>query len=127
MSRVDERIEALREELEACRGYGTGNRYSDELKSRVLELMRDLHEAGISQRVACARLGLRTWRISLWQQARVEKTSAAQLVPVQVVPTVRQQIAPGRAQPCLSVEGPHGIRIEGLDIESLAELIRRLA
>jgi transposase-like protein len=127
MSRVDERIEALREELQACQGYGTGNRYSDELKSRVLELMGDLRDSGISQRVACARLGLRTWRIGLWQQARVAKPSAGQLVPVQVLPTVRHQAEPRRAQPCLSVEGPHGLRIEGLDVESLAELIRRLA
>ena len=60
---------------------------------------------------------------SLRQWATSASEAPERFRPVEMV---QDKAAPARATPALVVHGPGGLRIEGLDVESLAVLLRRL-
>lgn len=99
----------------------TGTRYSAAFRAEVVTLAR----GRIADDVAVARiardLGLRPKTLTLWlRQTPVSKLRAVRVEsdprPATVVPEIR---------PVVVIPG--GLRIEGLDLESVAKLVRSLA
>jgi len=110
LKKLKERVDAL--------GEGRSRRYSDTMKVELLDAVGVLRERGESwDRVADA-LGvscetLRRW----WHESRGDR--GTRLVPVQVAHTSAGNVG--------VVVTPSGMRVEGLDVAAMAELLRALA
>lgn len=107
---------ALRAELAGMERRGRGHRYPPELRTRVLAYAATQRADGVTPKEVGDELGM-DWRtVKRW----IEKEH---------VPGFEQVIVHDDAQkPAgrLVVHGPGGVRIEGLDLDTLAELLRKL-
>ncbi|MGC4114802.1 MAG: hypothetical protein QM765_49325 [Myxococcales bacterium] len=116
---VKQRAERVRQQREQF-GHASGLRpLPEELRQEAVACYRALLATGESAQAAADRLGLGALTLGRW--SRRERALLAPVVvedePVAAVPV------PSR----LVVHGPRGLRIEGLDVAELAELLRRLA
>ena len=91
-------------------------RYSTELRRQLVQLVRAYPERSVSSIAAEVDVAWKTLDSFVRSAARVRGA----MVPVQVV----AERTPGER---LRVRGPHGIVVEGLDLEGLATLIRALS
>jgi transposase len=117
----DDDVEAkeLREQLATIERRGRGRPYPPELRARVASYLVKRRAAGATLVGVGTELGM-SWRtVERWSSPKPRASRATSLVrPVAI-----------RAPPTPSavvVHGPRGVRIEGLDVASLAELIARL-
>ena len=108
---------AIREAVREWGQRGPGRRYPAELKRRGEVYLRARRDAGATTSAAARELGLRRHTLESWCGS-LSLERPAQFLPVSVVemPTAG-----------LVVHGPRGLRIEGLDVAGVAELVRRLA
>ena len=97
---------------------GPGLRYPRDLRRMALEYLRARRAAGAATSTVAAELGLGCGTLERWADESREHDGPV-FVPVQVEPTPA-------AAPIL-VHSPSGLRIEGLDVAALADLLRRLA
>lgn len=105
----------LRERL---RAHGAAHRrhpYPPELRAEVLAFVAAQERGGASFSGACRALGLGPQTVAAWRAQR-------SFVPVSI-PVTTAQSAPRE----LLVHGPAGLRIVGLDLDSLAALLRKLS
>lgn len=108
MSKRDE----IKTAVEGLERRGRGNAYPKTLRDEIIAYTRQQREAGVTLVTIGSELGV-PWRsLSRWT-ARVRRKRFARV----------ELSVPVRA---LVVHGPHGIRIDGLDIDGVAELVRRL-
>jgi transposase len=127
----NEALAALRSELSQTRATrkGCGWAYSQEVRSRALEYVGRRRAEGIAVTRIAVELGIPHQTLEYWLNGRKPKPVLVKgaLLPVtldgEVVEPVERVSAPG----AWVVHGPGGLRIEGLDVAALAELIRRLA
>ncbi len=106
----------LRRAVEQAGGCGRGKRFPDELKQRMLSYMGARRSAGAKLREIADEVGI-SWRtVSRWLLHR--RVDRVDFNAVHVA--AEQRLAD------IVVRGPHGIRVEGLGLDDLAELIRRL-
>ena len=105
----------LRRAVEQLEGRGRRRRFPKPLRSKLISYIRRRREAGCSMKDIGDEIGLSFKTVSRWLTVKSEPTSFRR---VQVV----------REQPrgALTVHGPHGVRVEGMAVEDLAELLRRL-
>lgn len=115
----------LRAALSRVRGHGRGRRYSKRLQRRVVEHYRMRTLEGLSNRQIAAELGIPWETIHRWNKeladSSIVPTQSPTFTPVEVLdsaPPVRSTLV---------VRGPAGLYIEGLDVDALAELVRRLS
>ena len=101
-------------------GSGPRNRYTAALCAQAVEYGRTRHEEGASLEAAARELGIS--RKALWKWS-TEASAATDFHRVEVVPDKPQASRTGSR---LVLHGPGGVRVEGLDVESLAELLRRM-
>jgi len=103
----------LRQAIEKLEGRGRGKRYPTELRDRILGYV----EARISDGVTLEKIGeeiAMSWRtLSRW---RSERRGGFKKVEVAV-----------ETKKTVTVHGPCGVRVDGLDLDETAELIRRLS
>ena len=111
-------IKVLREKLEEDRG--RGGRTPPALQAIVVRFSEDRHKAGASIKAISNELGISVHTLSYWRSVHRRQPTAA-LAKVKVVRAAEQ---PDR--PEITVHGPRGMRIEGLSLLQLAELIARL-
>jgi transposase-like protein len=105
----------LRRRLSKARSGGRG-RYPAELREAVLAYARRAKQRGKSGAKVASELGMSVQTLQYWRAATRRK---GQITPVTIV----AERAPERE---LMVEcGP--VRIRGLDLEAVAELLKRLA
>jgi hypothetical protein len=106
------RVEAIREAISKLGRRGRGNAYPKEFRVEVVAYARARRAAGIPIESIGDELGM-PWRtIRRWMPPVRNK----RFRPIEVVEARRD----------LAVHGPHGLRIEGLDLDGVAELLRRL-
>jgi hypothetical protein len=90
-----------------------------ELKREALEYVAARREQGATEETAAAEINLSALTISRWRRERA--SSSPRFLPV----VIEQPSAEAVRQ--LVVHGPCGLRVEGLDIDGLAALVRRLS
>ena len=98
-----------------CRG--PGRRYPAELRRRGAEYLRARQAAGAPLSAILRELGMRRETLAGWA-VPPEPEARPRFVPVTVMEAPAGRIV---------VHGPGGVRIEGLDVAALADLLRRLA
>ena len=90
----------------------------EQLQSRAIVLRR---EGGLAADAIAERLGVSQSTVSRWLAGRSQEAGFVQVSVVTDAP----EPAPAHAVPVLVAPG--GYRVEGLDVASLADLLRRLA
>ena len=110
---VIQELRSLRLEREALGRRGRGRPYPDAFAARVQKVAA---AGGLERRQLRRELRVSDKTLAKWLP---QPAPVARLVPVEVSP-------PSVRSPFV-VHGPAGLRIEGLDLDSLAELLRRLA
>jgi transposase len=101
---------------------GARRRYSKGLRERILGYIEERHGEGISRTRACDELGLDWGNVHRWKTGRDPRsTTSFRRVRVIAAP---DPVAARAAQ--LVVHGPRGLRVEGLDVEGVVDLLRRL-
>ncbi|MBU6427517.1 MAG: transposase [Elusimicrobia bacterium] len=88
--------------------------YSPEQKAALVSQIRQLREAGVSFKDVAGRLGVHENSCYRWMREMPE----APFRPVEIVTAT--------APPSLSLVAPSGHRIDGLDVETAAQLLRAL-
>lgn len=91
--------------------------YPEKLKKLALAALSEAEERGLGATSVARELGIHADTLRSWRDAASPATA---LVPVRVIESRTEQSS-------LVVIAAGGLRIEGLDIAGLAELIRRLA
>jgi len=100
---------------------GPGRRYPEALKSEVLAYLAERRRTGRGLATTSSELGIPERSIKLWAGAP-RASSAPAFVTMAV--TEAREVSPASR---IVVHAPGGVRIEGLDVASLADLLRRLA
>lgn len=117
---LEKRTEELRQEVDRGGARRQGRHLDEALRRAIVEHAVKCHEAGITWAHVAKGVGITEWTLSLWRKA-YPQTQRATFLPVAVVDS------PQRLQTPLVVHGPAGLRIEGLELDGVVELIRRLA
>jgi transposase len=86
-------------------------------RGEVVRVVERAHASGMAYSAICEVLGVEEARVHRWRWQ--ERSSRSALVAVQVAEAA--QVAG------LIVHGPRGLRIEGLSVRELAELLRGLS
>jgi DNA invertase Pin-like site-specific DNA recombinase len=117
---LDREIAELRAHVERqqAKGAPTRTRYSQEFRQRVLALVRERQAQGLSIRGVARAVGLKETTVQRWLQAGPQNAGLRQVV-LEAEPTTSN-----RFDRLVVFAGP--LRIEGLDLASLSELVRRL-
>lgn len=117
---LDGEGEALRAELDGLGQTGPSRRYPEDLKRRIVSWVTTRRAAGMSSTEVEEGLGIPWTSLSKWMRERPTRPSSPtpKLKPVTVVET-RTSVRP-------ILKTPGGFVVEGLDIEGMAVLLRRL-
>ncbi len=127
-------VERLRKAIEASRAAWQGPRWrcSTCLRKEIVDYARHEVDAGVSVRATASQLGVSNTTLTRWLE-EVEQTSTFR--PVQIAAasgTTAGQIAHSpvvteqETSRVLVLVSPGGYRVEGLDVEQLAQLLSRL-
>lgn len=119
-------VRRIRKQLEAARQRSAGRtQYPSELKAEVVVAAAALQDAGSSRQAASRELGLNPVTLSEWQRKAASEDDGpdASMLPVAVI--TEREVLHNAQHPV--VHGPLGVRVEGLDVEGVADLLRRLA
>lgn len=111
-------LATLRAEIEGLGPKSPSRRFPEQLKARLAGWARARRAAGIATAEIEQRLGIPWTSLAKWMAPSVRAPPSPKLRPVQVA------TAGEGAQPILRTAG--GYIVEGLDIEGLALLLRRL-
>ena len=124
--RMEERAAAIRAEIAALPGRrGPGNPYPKELRERIVEYCRVRRKQRISIPKISSELGIGIPTLRNWTSSKDTpgvKMASAGFERLEVIDAPTNSITRQ-----FVVRGPAGLCIEGLDIDTLAELIRRLS
>jgi transposase len=121
---IAKRAEGFREAVGKLGQRGRTTPYPKELRDEAVDYARERREQGATWSLAARELGIGIDSLTNW--ARLAGRGA-------VKPEFRQvalkqgEVAVGVTGSALVVHGPGGVRVEGLDVAGLAELLRRLA
>ncbi len=94
---------------------GQGRRYPEALKREAVEYLAERRSVGRGIDTAAAELDVPSNTLRIW--AATPRTASTAFVPVKIVGEGSRIV----------LHGPGGIRVEGLDVATLADLLRRLA
>jgi transposase len=115
-------VSELRAALSAAERKGAGRPYPEELREAAVTYFRHRREQGARAHDVEAELGVSGISLSRWSRR-----------PTSLRPSFRQvEIVEAHPEPSAScsvfvVHGPGGVRIEGMAVAEVAELLRRLS
>jgi len=115
------RAERIRTAVRGLGKRGPGRRYPEALKREVLAYLAERRKAGRGHATVAVELGIPERSIKLWSEAP-RPSGAPTFVAMTLGPAASDAPAPR-----IVVHGPAGVRVEGLDVATLADLLRRLA
>src|SRR2546426_8986218 len=101
---------------------GPATRYPKQLRRQALAYASRRRAAGHSLKSIARGLGLRPQLLFYWQK----KASSNRLRRVKIAPVQDTRATPVETGPVVLVT-PRGLRVEGLDVNRLAELLRALS
>lgn len=116
---IEKQAADFRKQVAARAEVGPRLRYTPQMREQALAYARFRHAAGVSIAQIAGELRLRTATLSAWMQAGPAAPAFCKVEVVSDPQTVEHRP--------LVVHGPSGLRIEGLDIAGLSELLRSLA
>ena len=108
--------EQLREAIQAS-GRGRMRRYSPRLKSEIMDHVAQERDRRVAMTSIAEQLGVSLDTLYTWQR-EARRESAPGFVKLEIAPPIAEPIA---------VHGPAGVRVSGLSISQLAELLLALA
>ena len=107
---------------ETTRSRGRGCGYPAAVRAEVLAYVRVRQREGLSTYAIAKELGTRDSMLSRWLDK--DPTTA----PFRAIAVVEAPPSPAHAPvPGLTLHGPGGLRVEGLDVDTLVRLCRKLA
>lgn len=123
----EQQAEGLRGDIARLEQRGRGRRYPEAVQQRAVEYYWARRVEGAAVAEIGPELGLSWKTVHRWAKDRPKPTmnaltSSAGFEQVQLLEAPR---AASRAS--ITVKGPRGLCIEGLDLDMLAELLRRLS
>jgi transposase-like protein len=89
-------------------------RYPSELRRRIVEHVRERRAAGMLLNDIAREIGISSTLLHRWDLTLVRKFRRVEL-----------SAAPSSSARCL-LHAPHGVRVEGLTLDDLVEVLRRL-
>ena len=113
---VDKLAADFRLATRRLRSRGPGRRYPASMRQKAEDYLRARRQAGVPVGLIARELGLGGGTLARW--ARRRRSVSAAFVPVRVA---------AAAVGGFIVHAPGGLRIEGLEVVALADLVRRLA
>ncbi len=116
---VEKLLAKFRAEVRRAGPRGAGRRYPPAARQLAMEHVRRRRADGTSVEAISRELGVKRHTLVAWT-AMHEDSAALRFVPVSIVgdaPTPSRIVVPG----------PGGVRVEGLDLAGVADLLRRLA
>ncbi len=119
---MDDRVRRIRAEISRLR-HGrppTAVRYPSALRQHVTAIARRRRAAGANVPAIAREMGVAPWTLALW----LRTPSAAVIRAVDVGPEAPRHSALAVAGPVLIT--PEGIRVEGLDPDTLVAVLRAL-
>jgi hypothetical protein len=124
--RMKEEAAAIRAEVGALVGRrNRGNPYPEELRRRAIEYFRARRKQRISPAKISVELGIGIPTLRSWTTPKKTRIVGMDSVGFERVEIVNESASSTNGR--FVVRGPGGLCIEGLDIDNLAELIRRLS
>jgi hypothetical protein len=117
---LEKRTEELRKEVDRLGTQRLGRRYPEALRRDIVKHAEECFAAGIPWAQVAKGVGITGCTLLQWRKDALPPQQAT-FLPVAVIEP------PRHSQGQLVVHGPAGLRIEGLDLDGVAELIRRLA
>ena len=115
----NEQFENLRQAIEEARSGGQ-RRFGPELREQIIRYVAHSRAQGVTIKQALMPLALSTSVYFGWLQQSGSKAAARpRFLPVRVAAEKVERKG-------VSVHGPMGVRIEGLAVDEIAELIKRL-
>lgn len=115
----EQQAEVLRAALAKADRSGTGSPYPEELRRTAVEYHRQRQEEGASVRVVAAELGVSGLSLSRWSRSLGRPGHGFRAIELVAEPV--------RCAGPLIVHGPRGLRIEGLTVADVVELVERLS
>ncbi len=100
---------------------GQGKRFPAEIRSQVLRVVEVERSKGMTWRKIAEQLGVTQQKLFRWRRQERSGRPANAFVPVRIVEARKSTPAEG-----LSLVTPSGYRLEGLTLESAANLLARL-
>ena len=112
----------LRAALAGAERLGAGRPYPEALRQAAVAYYRQRKQQGARTEEIETELGVSGMSLSRWSRRSAER--ALGFREVEVIEAVPER---ERAERALVVHGPRGVRIEGLTVADIAELIERLS
>ena len=109
MARLD--LKRLRKKIDG--GRSAGGHVPSDVRAEVVATTERAHDDGASYTALADALGIKLQTLSRWRETRPTAKLVAVRVPLH---------AAG-----FTVHAPHGIRVDGLSLDDVAELLKRLA
>lgn len=101
-------------------------RYPTDLKARILDWHARATAASMYEAEAAKILGIKSWRVTMWQRAATRAARATGLAtePLALVRVETPDLLPVTS---LTVVTPSGHRVEGLGLTQVVALLREIA
>ncbi|OJY21633.1 MAG: hypothetical protein BGO98_02055 [Myxococcales bacterium 68-20] len=119
MGMRDDEGEKLRREV-GRHGCARGRKLSEHLRARCASYAAARSREGATATVIASELGISVTSVHRW--LRTKPGSCTAMVPVRVIAPSRTPEAASR----IVVTTPHGLRVEGLDVDALCVVLARL-
>jgi hypothetical protein len=98
-----------------------GNPYPDWVKREAVDYVQARRASGVTVSKAASELGIASFTIVRWGTQNGLALGRGRFVPVSIQPEITQ------IRGNLIIRGPAGLCIEGLDLDGLAALIKKLS
>ena len=120
--RNHQRAAAIRAEIEQGEGRGRGRAYSDHVRRRAIEYFWARRDEGATIAEIGPEIGLHWRTLYGWARSAALQLPTAGFSPVEIIEAPAAEV-----RGPLVVQHRSGLRVEGLDLDALVELQRRLS
>lgn len=110
-------LTTLRAALRRLPRRGRGRAYPESLRHQITTYLHARRAEGVAAKEAARELGISLWTVLRWTRAAPQAHAFERVTIVDA----------SQPRGAIVVYGPSGLRVEGLDLAGVAELLRRLA